>query len=197
MVTLGSVVCASSAAMVLVAAPRSAPRDVVIGVLLGLAMLCDRFDGWLARKLSATSETGAQLDSLADALAFGVLPALWVVGRFDADLFVAAGAVAYVVCAVVRLARFHSVGLCDGRFGPSFKGMPTPAAAALVLVVVAGDAFFNGAANGVVEGAVLIVAAAWMVSPLLYPKRAMGPGVLPFLFLVPAAEAALLVVALR
>ncbi len=187
--------------MALVAAPRSAPRDVVVGVLLGLAMLCDRFDGWVARKLDATSETGAQLDSLADALAFGVLPALWVVGRFDADAFVVVGAVAYVVCAIVRLARFHSVGLCDGPFGPSFKGMPTPAAAAFVLVAIAADAFFGAhfgeGAHAVVEGGALVTAAVMMVSPLLYPKRAMSPGVLPFLFLVPAAEAALLVVALR
>ena len=201
LVTLGSVVCASSAAIALVLAPRSAPRDVLVAVLLGLAMLCDRFDGYVARKLQATSETGAQLDSLADALAFGALPALWVVGRNDANAFVVVGAVAYVVCAVVRLARFHSVGLADGPFGPSFVGMPTPAAAAAVLVVVAADSVFGAGAgsgvHGVVEGGVLVAAAALMVSPLLYPKRALSWGVLPFLVLVPLAEAALLAVALR
>jgi CDP-diacylglycerol--serine O-phosphatidyltransferase len=197
LVTLASVASASSAAMILVAAPRTAGRDVVIAVLLGVAMLCDRFDGWLARKLRATSETGAQLDSLADALAFGLLPVLWVVGRFTADLVVVAGAVAYVVCAVARLARSHAVGLQPGPFGPSFVGMPTPAAAALILVVIAADACVGGAAHAGVEAGALFVAAAAMVSPLRYPKRALGPGVLPFLVLVPLAEAALVVVARR
>jgi len=197
MVTLGSVVCASSACMVLVAAPRTAARDVVIAVLLGLAMLCDRFDGFMARKLRATSETGAQLDSLADALAFGVLPALWVVGRFTADLAVFVAAIFYVGCAIVRLARFHSVGLEEGRFGQSFVGMPTPAAAAALFVVIAFDAFVLGGAHAAVEAGALVVTAALMVSPLHYPKRTLTPGVLPFLVLVPLSALGLLLVALR
>lgn len=196
LVTLGSVLSASSAAMLLVAAPSTPARDAAVAFLLGCSMLCDRFDGYIARKLNATSEFGAQLDSIADVVAFGLLPALWIVGRHIGNLGAIATGLAYIVCAAVRLARFHHVGLVHGRFGLSFVGMPTPAAAALVLTgVAASTVFFSG--NVVVEAAVLAVAAVWMVAPVHYPKGASSPGVLPFMVSVPLSFAALAAVALR
>jgi CDP-diacylglycerol---serine O-phosphatidyltransferase len=45
-------------------------------LLIGLAAICDFFDGRVARMLRATSDIGAQLDSLADVVSFGVAPAI-------------------------------------------------------------------------------------------------------------------------
>ena len=195
-VTLSSVVAATIAALVLVVAPRSAPRDVVIAACLSWSLLADRLDGALARRLGVTSSMGAQLDSLADATAFGVVPALWIAGRHDPSLPILVAAVVYVVAAVVRLARFASVGLQPSRLGPSFHGLPSPAAAAVVVVVVAVDALaFGGtsAAVSLIEAAVVVVVAGLMLAPFPYPKH--GVGFVPFAVLVPLALLALFFVA--
>ena len=77
--------------------------------LIILAALLDGFDGLLARKLDAASPFGAELDSLADFLNFGVAPAFLVyqfaLGR-AADLGWTA-ALVFAVCACLRLARFN------------------------------------------------------------------------------------------
>lgn len=192
-VTLTSVVSATAALLVLVMAPRSAARDVVVAACLAWSLLADRVDGLLARKLGVTSLTGAQLDSLADAIAFGVVPPLWLAARHDPFLPLVVAAVAYVVAAVVRLARFHSTGLVDGRFGPSFRGLPTPAAAGFVVVAIASDAIGRFEHAVVVEAGVAGLLAALMVAPFSYPKN--GVGFVPLLVLVPASVVALVVVA--
>jgi CDP-diacylglycerol---serine O-phosphatidyltransferase len=100
------------------------------------AIVLDMLDGRIARLTGTTSEFGGELDSLADAVSFGVAPALlayrWAfapvprVGWLVAFLF--------TVCGVMRLARFnvqkHAV---DGRY---FVGLPIPAAAGQIAAVV-------------------------------------------------------------
>jgi CDP-diacylglycerol---serine O-phosphatidyltransferase len=93
-------------------------------------------DGRIARMTGTTSEFGGQLDSLADAISFGVAPAFMAyawgfsvvprVGWLAAFLF--------VVCGALRLARFNvQQQVSDGRF---FVGLPIPAAAAMVAALV-------------------------------------------------------------
>jgi CDP-diacylglycerol---serine O-phosphatidyltransferase len=103
-----------------------------------LAALLDFADGFTARKLSATSPMGAELDTLADFLNFGVAPALLL---FDRELqqFGNLGwaiAALYVLAAGFRLARFN-VGLKaapNTSVKKDFQGIPSPAAAAGVLL---------------------------------------------------------------
>src|SRR5947207_13332935 len=78
-------------------------------VLIGVAMIVDTLDGFFARLTHSQSAFGAELDSLADVVSFGVAPAilaftwgLWPLGR----LGWAAG-VGHVTSAVLRRARFH------------------------------------------------------------------------------------------
>ena len=101
--------------------------------LIFLAMLFDMLDGRAARWAKQTSEFGAQLDSLCDAISFGVAPAFILI-KFSPDFhprLLWAIAVLYVVCAILRLARFN-VETEEEDTHEFFSGLPSPAAAGTV-----------------------------------------------------------------
>lgn len=104
--------------------------------LIVLACVLDGIDGWLARRLSADSSMGAELDSLADFLNFGVAPGLilyfWALQDMRSIGWIAV--LLYAVCCVVRLARFNVSAKSDENDGSYFVGVPAPAGALLVLL---------------------------------------------------------------
>ncbi|MDX1781563.1 MAG: CDP-diacylglycerol--serine O-phosphatidyltransferase [Thalassovita sp.] len=114
--------------------------DYVLAVQLILAAaILDGVDGRVARLLGSDSKMGAELDSLADFLNFGVAPALvlyfWVLQDMPSAAWIAV--LAYSVCAVIRLARFNvSDKAKDASSGESayFVGVPAPAGALLVML---------------------------------------------------------------
>lgn len=96
--------------------------------LTGLALLLDFGDGFLARLLNSASPIGKELDSLADMVTFGALPAFVVFslvrnasGEFPEYLPYLAFVIA--VFSALRLAKFN----IDTRQSESFIGLPTPA----------------------------------------------------------------------
>ena len=106
-------------------------------VLIGVAMVVDTFDGFFARLTNSQSAFGAELDSLADVVSFGLAPAilaftwgLWPLGR----LGWAVGFI-YLTAAAMRLARFNiqTTTLTDKRY---FVGTPSPAAASVIASTV-------------------------------------------------------------
>jgi CDP-diacylglycerol--serine O-phosphatidyltransferase len=104
--------------------------------LIFWAIVLDLLDGRIARMTGTTSEFGGELDSLADAISFGVAPALlayaWGFGAVPRVGWLAA--FLFVVCGALRLARFNvQRQATDGRF---FVGLPIPAAAAMVAALV-------------------------------------------------------------
>jgi CDP-diacylglycerol---serine O-phosphatidyltransferase len=108
--------------------------------LVMVAMVLDGLDGRLARLLGTHSDLGAQLDSFADAITFGVAPAL--VGKVMLEshglghprLNFAAAAV-FSLMAVLRLARFN-VETDDEDDHKSFQGLPSPAAAGVLIMTI-------------------------------------------------------------
>jgi CDP-diacylglycerol---serine O-phosphatidyltransferase len=105
---------------------------IVAGVLDGL-------DGRIARMLRAESRFGAELDSLSDVIAFGVAPALVIFmwSLHDLPRYGWIFALAYAVCAALRLARFNAA--IDTKEQPHksagfLTGVPAPAAAGLALL---------------------------------------------------------------
>jgi CDP-diacylglycerol--serine O-phosphatidyltransferase len=105
-------------------------------LLIGGAAILDMLDGRIARLTHTASEFGAQLDSLADAVSFGVAPALlayvWALSLVPRAGWPAA--FLFTVCGVMRLARFNvQRHVVDARF---FVGLPIPAGAAQVAAVV-------------------------------------------------------------
>ncbi|RKT52272.1 CDP-diacylglycerol--serine O-phosphatidyltransferase [Saccharothrix australiensis] len=104
---------------------------------IAMAAVFDGLDGRIARLLDATSKMGAELDSLADAVSFGVAPALVVyVWKFQPDREGWVVALIFAVCMVLRLARFNT--LLDVEQPPFakefFVGVPAPAGGLLLLL---------------------------------------------------------------
>jgi len=125
--------------------------DYVVAVQLILAAaILDGVDGRLARALKCDGRMGAELDSLADFLNFGVVPPLVLYYWALQDMRSAAwlSVLVYAVCCVMRLARFNVDSKMEIAGEPQdkayFKGVPAPAGALLVLLpMVVSFAFSN------------------------------------------------------
>ena len=112
-----------------------APAAIVFAALL------DGIDGRIARMLKGTSRFGAELDSLADFVNFGVAPALilyfWGLHELKSAGWIAA--LVFAICAGLRLARFN-VMIDDPNkpiwAGNFFTGIPAPAGAITVLLPI-------------------------------------------------------------
>ena len=106
------------------------------GWLILLALIFDALDGHVARLTNSASEFGAQLDSLADLVTFGVAPAFMLVKMCHSFAFLHREAVwmiaaAFAACAAMRLARFNvESGEDDDHM--HFSGLPSPAAGASI-----------------------------------------------------------------
>jgi len=110
------------------------PNYAAWGVVL--AAICDTLDGRVARLAHATSKFGAEYDSLADVVAFGVAPAVLAFAAGDLRLLGRPGwmmVFVYTVCAALRLARFN---VHPSRYRGRFEGLPSPAAALMVATTV-------------------------------------------------------------
>lgn len=124
-------------------------RFEVACIAIFCAAILDSLDGRVARMTNAQSAFGEQMDSLSDMVSFGAAPALIVYIWALKDMGKAGWipAFVYIAGAALRLARFNvNIGVVDKRF---FQGLPSPAAAALVigLVWVMDDAGFRGVSH--------------------------------------------------
>src|SRR5438067_1582730 len=105
-------------------------------VAIFVAMILDTLDGRVARLTHTQSAFGAEYDSLSDMVCFGAAPALVIYEWALKDLGRFGWIAAFVYCAgaALRLARFNTnIEVVDKRF---FQGLPSPAAAALVVGLV-------------------------------------------------------------
>lgn len=130
LLTLGNGCCGLGSASYAMQAAQSDRPLLLAGLLIFAAMIFDMLDGTAARWMRQTSRFGAELDSLCDAISFGVAPAL-IVMQITSDyhpriLWVIAAL--FMACAVLRLARFN-VETTDHAW---FSGLPSPAAAATI-----------------------------------------------------------------
>lgn len=130
----------------------------IAGYLIFAGMFFDLFDGFFARLAKATSNFGAELDSLADMVSFGVAPAFLALNlvaamfahesktQIDSAVYEALGPNAdnvmgrlfwiigalYVACTALRLARFNVFNTHEDAAHQAFRGLPSPGAAAVV-----------------------------------------------------------------
>ena len=147
LLTIGNAACGTIAIFLCLDYVASGERRFLWSafVLLPAALTCDVLDGYVARLNRARqSHLGADLDSLADVISFGVAPAilgftLGLRGAWDMLLLTY-----FVVCGVSRLARFNVTAdaLADAETGKVkyFEGTPIPTS--IVLVAVLGVAFY-------------------------------------------------------
>jgi CDP-diacylglycerol--serine O-phosphatidyltransferase len=117
--------------------------------LIFVGMLFDALDGYVARLTRQQSDFGVELDSLSDLVTFGLAPAFLAKSVISVELSSWYGlghvvardrvawvfAMAYVMCAAMRLARFN-VDTDEEDAHTEFMGLPSPAAASVVAGVV-------------------------------------------------------------
>jgi CDP-diacylglycerol--serine O-phosphatidyltransferase len=152
-----------------------------IVALIG-AGLCDFFDGFVARKLARSEEEkafGGHLDSVVDACAFGIAPALLLHGLGLRAAPERALLVLFASCAVWRLAYFDTVGLASVPADPApggaakeakyYTGLPTTYVA-LVFPIAALAGFAGALPLRVAMNAAALGVALAMVSPLRIKK---------------------------
>jgi CDP-diacylglycerol--serine O-phosphatidyltransferase len=152
LLTLGNGVCGFAA--IVCASKIGQGRDAsgyfsLSGWLIVAAMVFDALDGYVARLTKTASKFGGELDSLCDAISFGAAPAYLLLKlgpTSDAQPYMsqvlAAIAVLYLVCAVLRLARFNvTSNVPDPAAHKRFQGLPSPAAAGCLasLAVIRGE----------------------------------------------------------
>jgi len=159
----------------------------ISGYMILLAMIADMLDGHLARKVEGTSSFGGQLDSLCDAISFGAAPVFLMIKIVECKLeltsfagdnsvqrFLWLTAAAYLICAIIRLARFNVENAEDESAHMSFMGLPTPAAAGVIVSLVIFHQFYEEAlsmVNAVIYALPFLAlgVGALMVSRLRYP----------------------------
>ena len=142
----------------------------VAGLAIAIAVIADTFDGRFARRFGPDPQRralGVELDSLADAIAFGVAPPLCAglllnLPPGPGQLMLWGATFVYTACAITRLASFNVDALAEPSTG--FVGVPVPVAALIwssALLVHP-----TAAATTIL----LVITAASMVLPLRLPK---------------------------
>jgi CDP-diacylglycerol--serine O-phosphatidyltransferase len=103
-------------------------------VAIGIAVVLDGLDGRIARMVNVTSDFGLQLDSLVDAISFGVAPAVLIYswGLAEFGNFARFSAFVFLTCGAMRLARYN-VQVKDFKH---FAGLPITAGAGLIAATV-------------------------------------------------------------
>ena len=164
-------------------------------ISLVIACFLDGIDGLVARILRGATKFGAELDSLSDAVSFGVVPSilvyLWAMNT--AGTIGWALSLFYTVCCILRLARFNTMEVDPSVPGWSknyFVGVPSPAAAGLIILPLIYSFYFEAGIfnNPTIVGFFLIIVSLLMVSrvPTFSIKRSRIPNklVLPLMLLV-------------
>lgn len=158
-------------------------EDPFVRILLfSLALIMDLLDGYAARRLEASSAVGKELDSLADMLSFGAVPAYILYQIFEPTLgewaLLSSG---YAAAAAFRLAKFN--------VQPSaahFYGLPTPAAAIMVFTMyylsVQGNTLFFP--SSIIFSLTLIFLIYFVVTSTPLPSLKSGKSDARFIFLL-------------
>ena len=150
-------------------------HDAVAAIIF--AMIFDMLDGRAARFLGADTRFGAQLDSLADLVSFGVAPGVimftWSLSRMGNAGWIAA--LIFCACSAIRLARFNVQSARDEgatKSTPYFTGLPTPAAACMMLLPMLVSFQWDGdiIRQPWVTGILIAITSALMVSRLPTPS---------------------------
>ena len=130
------------------------------GALIAAAAIADTYDGRFARLFKRADDErrfGGQIDTLADAISFGLAPMAVVYFTRDAAAFLSVAAFAYIIAAITRLAYFN----LNQTDSDDFVGLPVPAAALFISTALAGSL------SPVIVSAISAIA---MVAPIRVPR---------------------------
>jgi CDP-diacylglycerol--serine O-phosphatidyltransferase len=220
LLTLGNAVCGFSAlayASKIDGTQATAAYFALSGWFIILAMLFDALDGYVARFSRTASRFGGELDSLCDAISFGAAPAFLVMRmgpgwepRPFLHQLLAGVATLYLVCALLRLARFNVENTPEAAANKRFRGLPSPGAAGCLasLAILRGEVankwpgLNEEMTRGIIEACATVGAltvALLMVSRIPYPHmtKQVFRGRRPFAHLVEIIVAGFVLVMVR
>lgn len=151
-------------------------------LLITLALICDVLDGVVARRMGRHSSLGADLDSLADIVSFGVAPAVLgftfgLHGLWDTLILIY-----FVLCGISRLARYNvTAAALSGGTGKVkyYEGTPIPTS--IIIVGVLGIAFWQGRIDDLIP----------------FGSYRIGPWMVHFLSLIYAISGSLMISSIR
>lgn len=154
-------------------------------IAIFIAMIMDGLDGRMARMTNTQSDFGAEYDSMADMVSFGIAPSLVIYNWALSDLGKLGwlASFVYVVGAALRLARFNTqVGVADKRY---FQGLASPSAAAIIagLVWLGSEYQWNVQPWAIYIALLTVVTGLLMVSNFRYSsfKEVNWKGKIPFI----------------
>lgn len=141
--------------------------DLYIGSILILtATMFDAMDGFAARAFNAQSEIGAELDSLADLVSFGIAPAYLYLTIAPIDSWIAVvPACVLVASSALRLAIFNTK-----PSQPYFLGLPTPATALFLVGVFLAHHYGNNEVIALAKNPIVYFSAAAFLSAMMLSK---------------------------
>ncbi|MGP8321800.1 MAG: archaetidylserine synthase [Methanosarcinaceae archaeon] len=133
-------------------------------ILLLIAAVADGVDGYLARRLTS-SEFGEAMDSLADIISFGVAPAFVVYSAYSAlhSYLIGLAACFYIVCGILRLARFSSIH----NTTHDFEGLPVTAGSVMISSYLL---IYEKYITAYSVAALVVILSLLMISTFTYPK---------------------------
>lgn len=139
LLSLGNAVCGFTAILYAADGISNPARLEHAAWMIFLAMVFDALDGQVARLIKKDIAFGEELDSLCDVVSFGIAPAFLAVQlireMFPLEVVWALGGL-YVLCALMRLARFNVACVHDEKSHIFFTGLPSPAAAGVTAGLV-------------------------------------------------------------
>ncbi len=168
--TISSIFCGFYAAVTAASAvgPDDKNKLILASAAVFFAMVFDSLDGRVARMTRTQSEFGVQMDSLADAISFGISPALiaWHFGVSEYGTLGMLACFCYAVCGVIRLARFNVMAAVSHGPSPFFVGLPIPGGAGIVSAAIMATLTVGGTAAslGIAAPIALVVIGLLMVS---------------------------------
>lgn len=131
-------------------------------VLILAAVIADAADGAVARKFGS-GVMGASLDSLADVISFGVAPAFASFAYLGSGTAAWAAAGLFLLCGILRLARFNVAGKKNG-----FDGIPITSGGFVVALFILSKDYFMYAEYALLL--LLVILSFLMISSISYPK---------------------------
>lgn len=140
---------------------------------LMMAAMCDAFDGVVARRFKSLKEQeiyGVELDSLSDAISFGVLPMMIVLNLTTHNYITYIISVFFVLCGVIRLAYFNMLTTTKKGNGKEFIGLPITASAIIIPLVYFISYFFKFKHAVIVFPVTLLITGILFISPFKLKK---------------------------
>lgn len=138
-----------------------------------MAAICDAFDGVVARRFRSLKEQeiyGVELDSLSDAISFGVLPMMIVQNLTVHNIYTYAISVFFVLCGVIRLAYFNMLTTTKKSTGKEFIGLPITASAIIIPFVYFVSFIIKAKYNTIIFPITLLITGILFISPFKLKK---------------------------